>query len=89
MGVYQDLEGVGDLGSVRSARDYYVSLALGHDAIYIHAGGSPQAYSAFLAAGPIHIGHILAVDVLFNPIPVRLSVIRQGGRDPGRNGLSE
>ena len=47
MGLYQDLEGVGDLGSIRSARDYYVSLALGHDAIYIHAGGSPQAYDAF------------------------------------------
>ena len=24
MGVFQDLEGVGDLGSIRSARDYYV-----------------------------------------------------------------
>ena len=47
MGLYQDLEGVGDLGSIRSARDYYVNLALGHDAIYIHAGGSPQAYDAF------------------------------------------
>ena len=47
MAVYQDLEGVGDLACVRSARDYYVSLAKGHDAIYIHAGGSPQAYQAF------------------------------------------
>ncbi len=47
MGVYQDLEGAGDLGSIRSARDYYVSLAVGHDAVYIHAGGSPQAYDAF------------------------------------------
>ncbi|MCI9352076.1 MAG: DUF3048 domain-containing protein [Lawsonibacter sp.] len=47
MAVYQDLEGVGDLACIRSARDYYVSLAAGHDAIYIHAGGSPQAYQAF------------------------------------------
>jgi len=47
MAVFQDLEGVGDLACVRSARDYYVSLAKGHDAIYIHAGGSPQAYQAF------------------------------------------
>lgn len=45
MAVFQDLEGVGDLACVRSARDYYVSLAYGHDAIFIHAGGSPQAYS--------------------------------------------
>ena len=45
MAVFQEFEGVGDLACVRSARDYYVSLALGHDAVYIHAGGSPQAYS--------------------------------------------
>lgn len=45
MAVFQDLEGVGDLACIRSARDYYVSLAYGHDAIFIHAGGSPQAYS--------------------------------------------
>ena len=46
MAVYQSLDGVGDLGSVRSARDYYVSLALGHDALFLHAGGSPSAYLA-------------------------------------------
>lgn len=49
MAVFQDLEGTGELGSIRSARDYYVNLAVGHDAIYIHAGGSPQAYEAFNA----------------------------------------
>ena len=58
MGVFQDLEGVGDLGSIRSARDYYVSLALGHDAIYIHAGGSPQAYDAFDNWGVTHIDFV-------------------------------
>ena len=47
MGVFQTLDGMeGELGSVRSARDYYVSLALGHDAVFFHAGGSPQAYTA-------------------------------------------
>ena len=25
-------------------RTYYLELALGHDAVYIHAGGSPDAY---------------------------------------------
>ena len=45
LGVFQSVEGVGNIGSVRSARDYYVSLAYGHDAIFLHAGGSPQAYS--------------------------------------------
>ena len=46
LGVFQSVEDVGDIGSVRSARDYYVSLALGHDAIFLHAGGSPGAYTA-------------------------------------------
>ena len=45
LGVYQTLEGVGNLGSIRSARPYYIELALGHDALYVHAGGSPEAYA--------------------------------------------
>lgn len=58
MAVFQDIEGVGDLGSVRSARDYYVNLALGHDAIFIHAGGSPQAYDAFDSWKVTHIDFV-------------------------------
>lgn len=46
LAVFQSLDVVGDIGSVRSARDYYVSLALGHDALFLHAGGSPSAYLA-------------------------------------------
>ena len=46
MAVFQSLDGVGALGSVRSARPYYVELAAGLDAIFIHAGGSDDAYSA-------------------------------------------
>lgn len=44
LAVYQTLEGIGNLGSIRSARPYYIELALGHDALYVHAGGSPEAY---------------------------------------------
>lgn len=43
--LYQTVEGVEVLGSVRSARPYFVELALGHDAVYVHAGGSQEAYS--------------------------------------------
>jgi len=43
--LYQTIEDVNILGSVRSARPYFVELALGHDAIYVHAGGSQEAYS--------------------------------------------
>ena len=33
------------VGSIRSLRPYYLSVALSYDAIVIHAGGSEQAYS--------------------------------------------
>lgn len=45
LGVYQSVEDVGMIGSIRSARPYYIELALGHDALFVHAGGSEQAYS--------------------------------------------
>ena len=53
MALYQTLEGedVGTLGSIRSSRPYYLELALGHDALYVHAGGSPEAYSDIAAWG--------------------------------------
>lgn len=49
LGLYQSVEDVGLIGSVRSARTYYLELALGHDAIYLHAGGSPDAYNKIKA----------------------------------------
>ncbi|MDR0271959.1 MAG: DUF3048 domain-containing protein [Clostridiales bacterium] len=33
------------IGSIRSARDYFVDIAYNHDAIFIHHGGSPSGYS--------------------------------------------
>ena len=44
VGVYQSLDGVGTLGSIRSTRPYYLEVALGHDAMLVHAGASPEAY---------------------------------------------
>lgn len=44
LAVYQSLDDVGDLGSIRSTRPYYLELALGHDAVLVHAGGSVDAY---------------------------------------------
>lgn len=46
LGIYQDVSRLGTVGSVRSARLYFWQLALGHDAIYVHAGGSPEFYDA-------------------------------------------
>ena len=44
VGVFQSLEDVEMLGSIRSTRPYYLELALGHDAMLVHAGASPEAY---------------------------------------------
>ncbi|MDD3346323.1 DUF3048 domain-containing protein [Oscillibacter sp.] len=51
LGVFQSLSGVGILGSIRSTRAYYLELALGHDALLVHAGGSPEAYADIPAWG--------------------------------------
>lgn len=45
LAVYQQPEQLGPVGSVRSARQYYWEISKGHDAVYIHAGGSPEFYS--------------------------------------------
>jgi hypothetical protein len=44
--LYQDITDAGIIGSIRSARHYYVDIAQGYDAVFFFAGGSPQAYSA-------------------------------------------
>lgn len=40
---YQDVSDVDTIGSVRSARPYFVETVWGMDAIYVHAGGSAAA----------------------------------------------
>lgn len=49
--IFSDLNGVGAIGSMRSSRPYYIELALSYDAIYLHAGGSEQAYSDISSKG--------------------------------------
>lgn len=44
IGFFQEPETVDTIGSVRSARPCFVETALGMDAIYVHAGGSKEAY---------------------------------------------
>lgn len=46
LGIYQSVNSVGIIGSVRSARPYFIELAQGHDAVFVHAGGSEDAYTA-------------------------------------------
>jgi len=49
--IFSDLNGVGAIGSMRSSRPYYIEVALSYDAIYVHAGGSEQAYSDISSKG--------------------------------------
>ncbi len=51
LAVFQSLEGVGNLGSIRSTRPCYLEAALAHDALLVHAGGSPEAYRDISAWG--------------------------------------
>ncbi len=42
LAVFKDVEDVGTLGSLRSARYSFIDLACGHDAVYVHAGLDPN-----------------------------------------------
>lgn len=44
MMLVSDYENLGEVGSIRSSRDYFVDFLSNHDAMYVHAGGSPLAY---------------------------------------------
>ena len=54
LAIFQDLTDVGAIGSIRSARPYYIDVALAYDPIYIHAGGSDQAYSDIKSKGVLN-----------------------------------
>ncbi len=43
--VFSDISSVGEIGAVRSARDYFIDASSIHGAILVHAGGSPSFYS--------------------------------------------
>ena len=44
MMVVNDYASCGEIGSIRSSREYYLNFAANHNAIYMHAGGSNAAY---------------------------------------------
>lgn len=52
MAIFSDINKAnGPIGSMRSSRPYYIETALSYDAIYVHAGGSEQAYSDIASKG--------------------------------------
>lgn len=55
LAVFSDLESVAHIGSIRSARPAFVDLARAFNAIYVHAGGSRQAYDLLSQTGYDHL----------------------------------
>lgn len=45
LAVFEDVSAVEQIGTVRSSRPIYIDLAESIDAVYIHFGASPEAYS--------------------------------------------
>jgi len=58
LALYQDISGVGPIGSIRSARHYSVQIAQSYDAIFVSAGGSPQGYAEVEALGIPHLDEV-------------------------------
>ena len=83
MGVYQNPRDVGVIGSVRSTRTYYLELALGHDAILIHAGGSDVA-GVEDAYGKIRAWGVTSLDAVRGPYMSNTEGGNLMWRDPGR-----
>ncbi len=51
LAVFEDVGDVEQIGTIRSARPYYLDFAQSVDAVYIHMGGSPDAYSQITSRG--------------------------------------
>ena len=51
MAIFSNLEGETPLGSIRSLRPYYLSIARSYDAIMVHAGASEGAYADLASTG--------------------------------------
>ena len=53
--VYNDYSDIPEIGSVRSARDYFIDIADAHDAIFVHAGASKYAFADLAIRGTNNI----------------------------------
>lgn len=49
LAVFDDVSEIEQIGTIRSARPYYLDFAQSVDAVYVHIGGSPEAYSEIKA----------------------------------------
>jgi len=59
MALFTDIQNVKAIGAVRSARKYYVDIAQSYDAIYVHGGGSDEAYAYMKTLGIKNIDGVM------------------------------
>ena len=60
MAIFSNLEGGDALGSIRSLRPYYLSIARSYDAIMVHAGASEAPMPDLASTGWDHIDGVQA-----------------------------
>ncbi|MBR5520174.1 MAG: DUF3048 domain-containing protein [Clostridia bacterium] len=63
--IYSDVSATGTIGSVRSARPVMVNIAMGLDCVFVHSGGSPQAYTDLKKYGVTDIDGLYDGGVVF------------------------
>lgn len=74
--VYQSKHWDGPIGPVRSIRPYYINLGKMMDAVPVHAGGSPDAYTELSAQKLEHMDEITNAGPFFGgTLPVRRHII--------------
>lgn len=73
LAVFSDLGSVEHVGSVRSARPVFIDLAQAFKAIYVHAGGSQQAYTQLSNSGYDHLDGLRGASSVFYRDSARLS----------------
>ena len=59
LAIFQDLDYIKSIGSIRSLRSYFLQIVQGYDAILVHAGGSEEAYHDLYNTGWDHIDGVM------------------------------
>jgi len=63
--IYEDWEALTKIGSVRSARSYYVTWALEWDSIYLHFGGSTYGYDKVYSSKIDHLDGMFLENLVY------------------------
>ena len=60
LGIYQDINGVGTMGALRSTREYFYSWTQSFDAIMVHAGGDAWVLSQIAQDGGLTVNSLVS-----------------------------